>query len=261
MIRRIDPDDISAIQISKDEIVRLYKNIIKTYITNGLGDMGVKPLWAPEEEDLQRTDDDIIKGLTPPMLQLILLSKYPRCFVHKDLISSFVRTYIPSAGLDQQVRHLGTQCYWNILNRGSSVPESNEQVPSGYHYLVSIETANPLAFKAFYKRAGRIAAKSFDALKMVYGNRCATCGMEEGRIDPRTNKKVVLQQGHMDPSKRLTLDNTIPQCEYCNETSRDNFVFNSYGRIIAINNPRFILNSTKYVRLEMYKCLKAEFDK
>jgi len=259
MIRRLDPEDISAIEISNDEVVSLFKRIIKTYYTHGLKEMGVKALWTPEEENLQRTDEDIIECLTPQMLQLILLSKYPRCFVHKDLISSFVRKYIPAAGLDQQVRHLGTQCFWNILNRGSDVPESNEKVPSGYHYLVSIETANPGAFKEFYKRSGRIAAKSFDALKMVYGNRCATCGMEEGRIDPRNNRKVCLQQGHMDPSKKLTLENTIPQCEYCNETSRDFFIFDSNGRITAIYNPRFIMNSTKDVRLEMYKLLKSEF--
>lgn len=66
---------------------------------------------------------------------------------------------------------------------------------------------------------------------------------------------VVLQQGHMDPRKPLTLDNTIPQCQYCNQTYQEDFMFNEYGRVVAINNPHVVLKSPKCIQDEMIQIL------
>lgn len=96
-----------------------------------------------------------------------------------DIVSAFVRKYKPTATLDQQVRHLGTQFLWYVLNKGTKVPDREEVVPSGYNYLVSIETPNPKAVALALKRSGRLAAENFEDLKIVYGGKCATCGMEE----------------------------------------------------------------------------------
>ena len=259
-IRKISPGDSEALMISEEQIAKIFKKIYATYYDHNLESMGVKKVWQEYLEDVALDAHSIVEGMGTKTLQLVFLAKYVGCFVHKDLISQFVQQFKPDAGLDQQVRHLGSQDYWYILNKGNKVPNTNVTVPSGYQYLVSLEMPNPKAMAEMYKRAGRMAARDFEGLKMAYGNRCATCGIEERRIDPRTGKKVVLQQGHMDPSKPLSLDNTIPQCEYCNETSRDNFIFDENGRIKAIHNPRFVLNSKVSVQVDIFKLLKSKFE-
>ena len=174
------------------------------------------------------------------------------------MISKFIRKYKPTAALDQQVRHLGTQLFWNVLNRGMKVPDTDIYVPSGYHYLVSIETPNPKVVATALRRAGRLMAKNFEELKVVYEGKCATCGREEGKKDTRNGLIVSLQQGHMNPRKPLTIENTIPQCQYCNQQYRDHFVFNEHGRVIAVNNPLILLKSPKDVQDEMIEVLLAE---
>ena len=62
----------------------------------------------------------------------------------------------------------------------------------------------------------------------------------------------------MDPRAPLTLDNTIPQCQYCNQTYKDYFVFNEYGRVIAVNNPLILLKSPRAVQDEMITVLLKE---
>lgn len=242
--------------IDEEEIIQIHYKLISIYNTY-LKPYGVKPLWNELMQDL-KIDKADIRNMNDKELQMIFLYKYRESFVHKDLVSEFVRKHKPNAGLDQQVRHLGTQCYWYVLNKGTKVPNYDEIVPSGYNYLVSIEIPNPKAVKMALKRASRNAARTFEELKYVYDNRCATCGLEEGKIDWRTGKPVKLQQGHMDPRKELNLDNTIPQCEYCNQTYLDYFKFDENGRVIAINNPEILLKSPKDIQDEMIKVLLRE---
>jgi hypothetical protein len=256
-IRRIDMRKKDMyLNISATEIRQLHYTIRRAYDIH-LEKYGVTKLWSDDiEEDL--TDEIFVLQLDAKELQLIFLYKYIRCFVHKDLISEFVRKYKPDAALDQQVRHLGTQLNWHVLNRGTKVPDADIKVPSGYHYLVSIELPNPRAIHEALKRTGRMAAKSFTDLKITYDNKCATCGIEEGKKDPRNEEIVSLQQGHMNPREPLTLENTIPQCQYCNQTYKDYFQFNEYGRVIAVNNPLILLKSPKDVRDEMIRILLEE---
>lgn len=242
--------------IDNKEIIEIHYKLVKAY-SDKLKFYGVKPLWNELFQDMEITEDDI-KNMNDKELQMIFLYKYRKSFVHKDLVSEFVRKHKTNAGLDQQVRHLGTQCYWYVLNKGAEVPDTEEIVPSGYNYLVSIEIPNPKAVQMAFKRAHRSAAKTFQELKYVYENKCATCGLEEKKTDWRTGKKVILQQGHMNPRKDLTLDNTIPQCEYCNQTYLDYFIFDENGRIIAVNNPEILLRSPKDIQDEMIKVLLKE---
>ena len=142
---------------------------------------------------------------TAKFLWLIFLRKHILKFVHKDTISSFVATRIQNTGKDQQVRHLAADGFY-VLNRGEAVPIFREKVPSGYHCLFSMENPKPTYLHSVLKRAGRLSAQTFEQLKIVYDNKCATCGCEEGkphRYFPDT--KVILEQGHMDPNKRLDL--------------------------------------------------------
>ncbi len=254
-IKRIDsktPNLQSYIDIPVSEIREIHNKIIHNYETN-LKKYGVKKLWTDIPANC--SDETFISLLNAKELQLIFLYKCLNCFVHKDVISMFVRKYIPNAAFDQQVRHLGTQDFWDVLNKGAKVPNSDERVPSGYNYLVSIERANQKVLAEALKRAGRIAAKTFEDLKLVYDCKCATCGIREGDKDTRNNEVVVLQQGHMNPRQQLTLDNTIPQCQYCNQTYKDYFVFDVYGRVVAVNNPQILLKSPKSIQDEMISVL------
>ena len=56
----------------------------------------------------------------------------------------------------------------------------------------------------------------------------------------------------------LTLENTIPQCQYCNQTYKDYFLFNEHGRVVAVNNPLILLKSPKDVQDEMITILLKE---
>lgn len=278
MIQKLDITQQNLLNISVDEIMSIHRKIVNSYYTNFANNGLVRPLWdnvsQSEIRDERLNTDDVDKAtqehllrynnptqLTTQELWLVFLYKYKGNFVHKDLISAFVRKYHPDAGLDQQIRHLGSQKFWYVLNKNEKVPDTDCIVPSGYHYLCSIETPHPKAIVAFLKRRGRVAAKSFQDLKMAYHNRCATCGAEEGKKDWRTGDIVTLQQGHMDPRKPLTIDNTIPQCAYCNQTYKDYFRFDENGHVIAVNNPEILLRSPRDIQDEMVQVLLQERQK
>lgn len=257
-IKRIEATDAAAIDLSADIIRQLHNKIVYSYETQ-LKPYGVKKLWRDDIETYSHlSDDEFIKLLDRRELQLIFLLKHIKCLVHKDAVSSFVRKHLPEAALDQQVRHLGTQYGWFVLNKSHKIPDTEVAVPSGYNYLVSIDTPNPKVIAIALKRAGRLSARNFEELKMAYGNKCATCGAEEGKKDIRNGSIVTLEQGHMNPRKSLTLDNTIPQCKYCNSTYADYFQFNEYGRVIAVNNPEILLKSPYDVQDEMIQVLLEE---
>lgn len=267
-IERIDKSSLEKnpdiINIKAEEIVEIYKIIknayniyLKQYEVSPLKDI---PLY--DDTGVKRSPDEILSEMDGRIFQLVFLYKYKGYFIHRDLISEFVRKHIPSAAGDQQVRHLGSQGGWNVLNSLAHVPDTDENVPRGFHYLVSIETPNPKKAAIIMKRARRLNANTFLELKKAYDNCCATCGIKEGIADPRNNSIVVkLQQGHMDPRKELNIENTIPQCQYCNQTYKDYFRFNEYGRVIAVNNPEILLQSPRDIQDEMIKVLLEERNK
>ena len=256
--------DDAYINLSDDEIIDIHTKIDNAYNTF-LKQYGVKHVWSKPRtrkdkagNEIPLTKQEILNSINAKEYQLIFLYKYMRCLVHKDLISAFVRKHIPTAGLDQQVRHLGTQYGWYVLNKSDKIPDEESKVPNGYHYLVTLESPNPRIIAESLKRQGRLAAKTFDELKITYDNKCATCGISEGKLDTRINSIVTLQQGHMDPRKSLTLSNTIPQCQYCNQVYKDYFKFNEYGRVVAINNPEILLRSPRDIQDEMIQVLLKE---
>lgn len=259
-LARIDfsnPDSVEKyINIPDKEIREIHNKIVFSYNAY-LKDYGVRKLWG-DDIPTECSDTEFVSYLDAKELQLIFLFKYMNCLVHKDMVSEFVRKHIPNAAFDQQVRHLGSQYLWYVLNKGAKIPNTDEKVPSGYNYLFSIEVANPIAVALALKRTGRLGAKNFVELKIAYGNKCATCGIEEGKKDIRNEGIVVLQQGHMNPRMPLVLSNTIPQCQYCNQTYKDYFLFNEYGRVIAVNNPEILLKSPKPVQDEMICVLLKE---
>lgn len=171
---------------------------------------------------------------------LICLYHYSGKFVHKDAISDFTRQHISNAGKDQQVRHLNKQMGWYVTTKGQEA--LGEKTPSGYHMLVTLEEPSPIYKQEVEKRQQILSATDFEQLKQAYNYKCACCGREEGSVDERIGRTIKLQQGHKDPSKKLSLDNSIPQCEYCNQYSLDNFVYDENGKIIQLRNAQWIFN-------------------
>jgi hypothetical protein len=191
-------------------------------------------------------------------LWLIFLKKFQGKMVHKDTISTFVNSVIPSAGKDQQVRHLAAKG-WYILNTKDKLPEENGIVDKGYHILITTENPKPNFLWKALKRAGRISAKNFDQLKASYSFRCVTCGSIEGKPHLlEQNHRTTLQQGHMNPHKALTLENSIPQCQLCNQIYKDDYVFNEKGRIIAVASANPVLRAEMEVKKEIKEALNNE---
>lgn len=188
-------------------------------------------------------------------LWLVYLKKHEGKMVHKDTISAFVSSVNPKSGKDQQVRHLAGRG-WYILNKGDKILKENKTMPSGYHMLITTENPKPSFLWKALKRAGRISAQNFDQLKITYDNRCATCGSQEGKPHLlETTQRTKLQQGHMNPRMSLSLDNSIPQCQLCNQIYQDDYVFNEKGRIIAVASPKPVLKADKEVREEIKEAL------
>ncbi|CAG8471948.1 14319_t:CDS:2, partial [Cetraspora pellucida] len=151
-------------------------------------------------------------------LWLVYLYKFRSYQVHKDTISDFVRN-LKKIGRDQQ-----------------------QKVANGYHVLFDIKNPKPTFLYKILKREGRLSAKCWEELKIVYDNRCVNCGALENHHHPRFRDTiVVLQKGHIDPNKPEVLENIIPQCQICNQTYKDNFVYDENGYIKAINNENFVL--------------------
>lgn len=193
---------------------------------------------------------------TARALQLIYLKKYEGKLVHKDTISAFVGTIIKDAGKDQQVRHLGSSG-WYILNKSDKIQNSEEIVPSGYHILITTESPKPSYLNKQLKRAGRMSAVNFNQLKVVYNSRCATCGSPEGRPNFQSpDTRTILQQGHKNPHHALSLENSIPQCQFCNQVYKDNYVFDDKGRVRAVASIAPVVSAEKSVRDDIYQALK-----
>lgn len=226
------------VYMSPDEIDNWYGVLENEYKTN-LAKYGVK--FPPRN--------------STKTLWLVFLRKNIGTLVHKDTISSFVATVKTKAGKDQQVRHLASDG-WYILNKGDKFPDQKEIVPSGYHILITTESPKPTFLFKSLKRAGRIAARDFGELKATYGFRCATCGSQEGKphlLEP--DKRTQLQQGHMNPHKKLTIENSIPQCQVCNGVYLDDYEFDAKGRVIAVASPKPVLRADKEVQKEILKKL------
>lgn len=212
---------------------------------------------------LKKFDVKMPKEHTIKALQLIFLYKHRNKLVHKDSISIFIRSMIDEAGKDQQARHLATQNGWYILNKNENIPGYDDfKVPSGYHLFFDYKTPKPSYYGTILKRKGRMAASTFEDLVSIYDHKCATCGAEEGKPHPRfLDKKVELQQGHMNPNFSLNLENTIPQCQICNQIYQDFFVFDENGFIKSIHNAYFILRSDDRVKESMFEVLKTVLKK
>lgn len=231
---------------SKIEIEQRYNEILKEY-NKSLKEFNVKmpKLYSNNNYTLNA---------------LVLVYLYAKIgeIVSKQELTDFLR----SMGFDindvQQARHLAQQSGWYILSGTRGDYECKELgIKSGEYMLKTISEPYP-SYKNL-KRTESLNAGSWDELKKMYNYRCATCGSKEGEPNFLYPASVTtLQQGHKDPSLPLTIDNTIPQCPFCNRASRNYFVFDNKGRVEKIYDPHFVLRSDKDIQLIMMKLLIEE---
>ncbi len=158
----------------------------------------------------------------------------------------------------QQARHLSAQDGWYIISGQRGDAECKKySVKSGEYMLLSITEPYP-HFKE-KRRAEVLKPSSWEELKAHYNNRCISCGSEEGKKNLLYPNSITrLTQGHKDPGKTLSMDNIIPQCQFCNGASQNFFVFDNKGKVVKIYNPKFILRSDEEIQIEMLKLLMEE---
>jgi hypothetical protein len=187
-------------------------------------------------------------------LALVAFIAYPFHFIHKDVLSKFIRDITGNSQGDFQARHLAAQNGWNILNKNESYYGSFK-TKSGFHMMTDFTKAK----LAYVPDRREDLITNFDDMKNHYGCRCATCGAKEGEPAPRNpSKPVALQRGHCDPTKPLTDDNTIPQCEECNQLYKNDFVFDLNGVAVALGTPKVFKNTSDEVKYNCYTQLSLK---
>ena len=186
------------------------------------------------------------KWSTYKAIHLAMLMYFKGEFVHKDAVSDAVQRQFPKAGRDQQVRHLKRDG-WNIESDGK-----------GNHRINDPFNPSPEYTNLQARRQGRMTASDFDEIVRSFGNRCATCGAINDEPDPRYGgkNKVSLQKGHMDPDKPDDPSNIIPQCQFCNQAYKDDFVFDEKGRVIAVANIGPVKRASRAVQKRIYEFLQ-----
>lgn len=191
-------------------------------------------------------------------LVLIYLFEHIGKKVSKQELTDFLRTMGFEINDVQQARHLAQQSGWYILSGTRGDYECKEYgIKPGEYMLKTIDEPYP-SYKNL-SRTESLNVSSWDELKKVYNYRCATCGSKEDEpsyLYPASLTK--LQQGHKNPSLPLTIENTIPQCAFCNRASRNYFVFDNKGRVEKIYDPAFVLKSDKDIQLSMLQILIGE---
>lgn len=177
---------------------------------------------------------------------LAVLHYYKNKYVDKNFISRVCQRDKPNLATDQQVSQLKWDG-WHLTGKGNHLLDPYKPSPEW-------ETDKK-------RRQGRLTAKDFNDIKETYENRCATCGTKEGEPSHRYGEdKVVLQQGHIDPSKPATdLNNIIPQCQFCNQAYRGDYVFDEKGRVSAIADLRPVQKASQSVQQKVYEWLKTQF--
>ena len=178
--------------------------------------------------------------------------------VSKEELTAFLRNMGYDSIDMQQARHLSAQYGWYIISgQRGDIECSKYELSSGEYMLVSIEKPYP-PYKN-KKRSEHLNRASWQELKSHYNNRCVSCGSvenEKNLLYPNSTTK--LQQGHKNPGKPLSMDNIIPQCQFCNGASRDFFVFDNKGKVVKIYNPKFVLKSDEKIKIEMLQLLMKE---
>lgn len=195
-------------QIKLDE---LYTNLYK--------------IW---DENLKQYGVKIPKKNCKQSLILLYLYKNIRNYIHIDEIKKFASLHYHLTGTEPiQVRHLSTQKGWCIIKDGK------------YKFCLS-SVVKPKNGFILDKRNIEITENDWINILEEYDYMCVNCGSKENEpLRFSKNKITKLEKGHMDPRKDLTLNNCIPQCEFCNKSYKNKAIFNKHGIIINYKKKGF----------------------
>lgn len=208
-------------------------------------------------------------------------------------ISETTRKYMPNAAANQQVRHL-KRLGWNMETKGNkhrivdpSMPALGFKGEQAGQKVVKAEKRDERTKEKTEKtktmsgktenkaektktKSGKtekkvektrqkkpVATVDFAELKKTHNNRCIICGAVEGKEHPSHagSAKVKLQKGRRDPGKEHDMENTIPQCQYCKRSYRDDFIFDKKGRAKAVASVTPVQRASKNVQQEIKKWL------
>ena len=187
-----------------------YTAMKKEYSSSPLQSLGVK---LPSENTQ--------KGQT-----LLFLYENKGKVVSKEMAEKSVFARMNKQPKDlQSLRHLGKQDGFDILQGGQEYAGSI--LKRGEYVFIGFDKPNE--FWGFTRRDE--SGLDWHGLKEKYNHTCATCGAIEGKKHRYTKQIVVLEKGHMDPSKPMSDDNIIPQCKDCNKVAKNDIVFDQYGRV------------------------------
>lgn len=241
-------------QLTMQQCERTWRQISSDYKNNNLADEGV---------ELPKTVDFRIRGkevLTAKALWLIASKRIEGQAFTIEAMTKLVEYTLPECSGTQQVRHLGRQDGWYVLNKGDIIPGTTHKMPSGWHMLVNTTQAKP-GYRGLTRKARKCAQnQSFQEKKEACGYVCLTCGCKEGemsRIDP--TKIVVLVEGHMDPQGAATAENSFPQCTVCNSHQSD-WVYDADGQARTVSSSRPISRATPEVKKEIAMFLIDDLD-
>ena len=190
---------------------------------------------------------------------LALIGLYSRIGqpVTKSELEAFVRMYKDGARDVQDGRHLSAQHGWRVLSshRGDF---GTEDWPESSYGLVSTSECHP----GFRRQQDiELTDDEWIRIKISFDNCCSLCGSKEGEPNLRAPAAMTeLQRGHRDPSKSLTTANCLPQCQECNRTLQNRFIFDFRGRPKGIALPEVILQSPLDVQKDVLEILKAQFE-
>ena len=177
-------------------------------------DLGIKKISRPSK-------DGRISQKTFGLLYLI--TKINEVVSKEEVTKEWVALTGIKTNDFQSLRHLGTQDGYDITNNRGGI--------GGYR----LNSLSPKSGFIPERRNIEMIEDEWNSLKNQYDNKCAGCGDKEGDVT-RYDRTIIckLEMGHMNPSKSLTLDNTIPQCEVCNRQYKNKYIFNKYGRVIGV---------------------------
>lgn len=237
-----DIDNLSAlfnshISLSKDEKAILIQKIIRGHITRKkiYPQRYISFYYGKYLEKLN------VKKITQNSAFYYAL-QYLYQNIKKECNIDDIRKYVVSKGMilsggdSLQIRHLGMQKGYNILKGGDVI--KNMKIKKSNFMLCNL--VNCFNGYTSEKRSEKIDDANWKNLLEEYDNKCVNCGSVNNEpLRWNGNKITVLQQGHMDPTKSLTLDNTIPQCSICNQQYKNKVIFNKRGYVIAFNSDGF----------------------
>jgi len=177
--------------------------------------------------------------------------------VTKAELEEFIAKYKDGANDGQFGRHLGNGDGWHVLS--STRPDiGTEDWPEASYGLMSITDCLP-SFRRH--RSGDLTDEDWVAIQADFDNRCSLCGSKSGEPNLRNPNVITeIERGHCDPTKPLSAENCIPQCQECNRPLLQKFVFDRKGRPKAIARADVILKSPKDIQREALRLLRERLE-